>query len=80
MPKFKVHTKMKTSNNFNPKWMNFKIFLILIILVIKGKAWTSIAEYPLSGLSPSTTSISSSINSSTQPVLRFPSKYSLIWI
>ena len=78
--KSKVHIKIKTSDNFNLKWTNFKIFLVLIILVIKGKAWTSMAEYPLSGLSSSTTSISSSINSSTQPVLNFPSKSSLIWI
>ena len=46
----------------------------MILLLIKGSegSCTSMAEYTLANVSP--TSVSSAINSGTQPVMQFPSK------
>ena len=50
------------------------IFLVFLFLMKQSMQWTSMAEYPFAGLSTTTKSISSSINTASQPVLNFPSK------
>ena len=49
------------------------IFLLLLFFSKMSLQWTSMAEYPMAGLSLSITSIPSSIDSGSQPILNFPS-------